>query len=643
MRCLIPARPNRLVQVKCPSKLLLPSFCFQTSLFLSEAAPAASASTPRRQQGRQQKKDRIAEWHVWKRLDDAHEAEKVALASFINGVARLEELLLKSSVNLSVSPRAAEKEDTPGSTTSRAWAAPSQDITIRRSVDSGFSLPKNLSQGLVEDMVRRFLFGDAVLNAECFARLLEEAGAILAVEPNIKKIDLAAVGTVVSVVGDLHGSIKDLHQVLETVGMPRDDHHLIFNGDFVDRGAHGVEVVATLCALKILWPKRVHLHRGHHEDRALGRAYGFYDEVLGKYADPSMYDRVMSTFSHLPLCSVIDKTAFVVHGGLQSLGMTLGQIEEIDRHAYETMMIPKGDDGIRSEQPAGLLCLRDLMWSDPRRNLEGSEVVANAIRGAGCFYGPDVVREWLKKHGLKYLVRSHECVRLGYDILDCGEGIELYTVFSSSNYGGCGNKAAVLRLRLAQKPEVIVFDAKVPLDLYKENQQKLRELVCKRKRLLKQAFREHAGASHTVDVDSWTSIMAKHLKIDIDFTRMLGPGEAESGHINYREFLSRYTVEMSIREGSTLIGLRGVESSEAEALFKHFEEFKAVFRLLDRDASGSLSKEEFKKGCELMNDHLPEESSLEWVRMFEILDLNGDGLIDLEEFCRALVLELQPD
>jgi hypothetical protein len=53
----------------------------------------------------------------------------------------------------------------------------------------------------------------------------------------------------------------------------------IFNGDFVDRGDKGVEVIATLFALKIAHPENVHLNRGNHEDEHIGRAYGFFEEV----------------------------------------------------------------------------------------------------------------------------------------------------------------------------------------------------------------------------------------------------------------------------------------------------------------------------------------------------------------------------
>ena len=68
-------------------------------------------------------------------------------------------------------------------------------------------------------------------------------------------------------VGDLHGSFADLYKIFQELGPPGEDHVLIFNGDFIDRGAFGLEVLMLLLALKIAVPDFVHLNRGNHEVR----------------------------------------------------------------------------------------------------------------------------------------------------------------------------------------------------------------------------------------------------------------------------------------------------------------------------------------------------------------------------------------
>ncbi len=87
-------------------------------------------------------------------------------------------------------------------------------------------------------------------------------------------------------------------------------------------------------------------------------------------------------------------------------------------------------------------------WSDPANPVlePGSERECrpNQARGAGTKYGTFIVKEWLRKCGLKKLVRSHQCVPKGWDKIDCGEGTSCWTVFSASDYDGGGNDGAVL-------------------------------------------------------------------------------------------------------------------------------------------------------------------------------------------------------
>lgn len=50
--------------------------------------------------------------------------------------------------------------------------------------------------------------------------------------------------------------------IFELNGLPSEENPYLFNGDFVDRGSFSVECIFTLFALKLLYPKSLHLARG---------------------------------------------------------------------------------------------------------------------------------------------------------------------------------------------------------------------------------------------------------------------------------------------------------------------------------------------------------------------------------------------
>ncbi len=76
----------------------------------------------------------------------------------------------------------------------------------------------------------------------------------------------------VKIFGDLHGQFLDLMRLFDEYGAPSTAGDItyidyLFLGDYVDRGAHSLETICLLLALKIEHPKAVHLIRGNHEVR----------------------------------------------------------------------------------------------------------------------------------------------------------------------------------------------------------------------------------------------------------------------------------------------------------------------------------------------------------------------------------------
>eukprot|EP00760_Papus_ankaliazontas_P037758 PhM_4_TR8740/c2_g1_i1/m.45842/K04460/PPP5C; serine/threonine-protein phosphatase 5 len=267
--------------------------------------------------------------------------------------------------------------------------------------------------------------------------------------PSVTNITIPQSGRLI-VVGDIHGEIKDLLLILDKYGMPSDTNYYVFNGDFVDRGNHGCEVLFMLYAMAAVNPTRVFLIRGNHEDRKINKEYGFATECIAKY-DEEMYNIVVRSYKYLPLMAVIDQKVLVVHGGLHR---NVFNISERFVHPLRAMHIPTVQQEDEDDQ-----LLVDLLWSDPVESFRSRQLGAHHQgtawrtnkRGCGLEFTKELTQAFLEKNNLKYIIRSHEVVDGGYK--EHHQGL-VYTVFSSSNYCGVkGNRGAVAILdKLQAKP-----------------------------------------------------------------------------------------------------------------------------------------------------------------------------------------------
>jgi serine/threonine-protein phosphatase 5 len=153
----------------------------------------------------------------------------------------------------------------------------------------------------------------------------------------------------ITVCGDVHGQFYDLLNIFSLNGNPSEVNPYVFNGDFIDRGSFGIEVIMALLAWKVCYPKHFYMTRGNHEAKSLNKLYGFEGEVRHKY-DVKTYDLFASLFCYLPLAHCINKKILIVHGGLFSKdGVKLEDIQKVDR--------------VREPPEEGIMC--EVLWSDP--------------------------------------------------------------------------------------------------------------------------------------------------------------------------------------------------------------------------------------------------------------------------------------
>jgi len=187
--------------------------------------------------------------------------------------------------------------------------------------------------------------------------------------------------------------------------------------------------MCLLLALKIDYPRYVHLIRGNHEDEDINSLFGFRDECmerLGPNGGIKVWKRFNDLFNWLPLAAVVADKIVCMHGGIGRVIENLGQIEELQR----PISLKDGNQ-----------VYTDLLWSDPTTN-DAVEGVQPSPRGPGlvCF-GPDRVADFCERNGLQLMIRAHECVMDGFERFAQGK---LITLFSATNYCGTANNAGAI-------------------------------------------------------------------------------------------------------------------------------------------------------------------------------------------------------
>ena len=247
-------------------------------------------------------------------------------------------------------------------------------------------------------------------------------------EPNLLRLSSRSY----VIVGDLHGHYKDLLRIFERHGMPPATNDVLL-GDMVDRGTNGLEIICLLVALKLRHPDNIFILRGNHETADVTAMFGFRSECQLRSASTedglNTWEDVVALFNTLPLAAHIaaPHDVFCVHGGISP---RMQFIDEIDSAAVRPVDV---------SQDANCL-VTDLLWSDPCAEIEDW---GSSPRGTSYRFGLPIVREFLAQNRLKRIVRGHTAQPTGFQVL--GED-EVITIFSTSNYRGSGNDAAVLVL-----------------------------------------------------------------------------------------------------------------------------------------------------------------------------------------------------
>jgi diadenosine tetraphosphatase ApaH/serine/threonine PP2A family protein phosphatase len=262
---------------------------------------------------------------------------------------------------------------------------------------------KGVDSSITIEFVKQVLEGykmNKIIPYAYAKRITEEVVPLLKKDAPFIDIEIPKDGRII-VVGDTHGQLPDLFEILSLGGFPSITNMYLFNGDLVDRGPHGPEVIFAVYAMKVALPNHVFINRGNHEIRRMNEKYDFKNQMLEKY-DADLYEAVSESFLWLPFCSLINRKVLVVHGGIPG-GTSLKELRGLSTELGKP--IPSHKNLETSNQRL----VENLLWSDP----EPLEKTERTNRGDGVLFSSDTKIRFLKEYKLDVIIRSHQLLEDG--------------------------------------------------------------------------------------------------------------------------------------------------------------------------------------------------------------------------------------
>ncbi|XP_034450665.1 serine/threonine-protein phosphatase with EF-hands 2 [Hippoglossus hippoglossus] len=282
----------------------------------------------------------------------------------------------------------------------------------------------------------------------------------------------------------------------------------------------------------------------------------------------------------------------------------------------------------------------DLLWSDP---MSQDGCVPNEVRGGGCYWGPDVTEDFLNRHNLQLIIRSHECKQEGYEFC---HNRKVLTLFSASNYYDVGsNRGAYVKLGPDLVPYMIQYQATSMTRELTVRQRVgrtersalkvLREQLFAHKSDLICAFKKlDSNNTGLVSLNEWATAVESVMHLGLPWRMMRGQlvtCKTSDGTVDYNEWFN----ELAIKGPNT----DHIDQSLLETLYRHRSTLETIFRIVDTDNSGFITIEDFRQTWKLLSVYLKMEITDEAISDLSVtIDRNKDGSIDIDEFMEAFRL-----
>ena len=239
-----------------------------------------------------------------------------------------------------------------------------------------------------------------------------------------------------TVVGDLHGDLESLTQILKSSNFldkvqGGKQSLLVFLGDYGDRGVYSPEVYYVVLKLKETFPENVVLMRGNHEgpDDLLASPHDLPDFLQSRFGGDwsTAYLKLKELFNLLYNAVIVRERCAMLHGGVPSQAKSLNDL------ACAHLKHPRERH------------LEEILWSDPEEGISGT---SPSPRGAGKLFGPDITTRFLEMLNVNVLIRGHEPADEGFKINHNGR---ILTLFSRKGEPYSNSQGAYLQLELSSQ------------------------------------------------------------------------------------------------------------------------------------------------------------------------------------------------
>ena len=470
----------------------------------------------------------LQEWQIFSHLDAHEEAE----------VLRVAQLLEKFEEAVEASTASTE-------TTVQLQAHRRLSLESPTLMDEGFNDQMAPEAPITLEWAYRLIHRvrhHTAISSETAVCILKQARNVMRRLPNVTELNIAS-NAKVTIVGDLHGQLHDLLHVLDYVGVPASDNYIVFNGDFVDRGAHSVEVLLIIFTLFLACPGKVLLNRGNHECFYVCKFYGFYEHVKTYFnGKMTFFHEACATFKSLPIATLINDVIYVVHGGIKDGTETITDLNKAQRNLLVGKHLTEQEKkSLMAEEILEREQLQAATWSDPEPNIKPGEPPLKSPRGLGTLFGEHHVDDFMERNGVTLIVRSHQMVPEGlcdnfvhrHGVLQRSEDgedppiLKFLTVFSASRYGHCTNKGAVIQFRHASEGQIegtdyrrvcrsglvmschqFTGDEDVGEEIENSNRMGLRECIMMNRDALSAAFAaEDPQANGFISPEAWAKVV----------------------------------------------------------------------------------------------------------------------------------------